>query len=98
MLKLFRARSLIVNEFHVKAHWDEEAKVWWGESDDIPGLCVEAFTFEELENRLSDLIPDFLILNHIMEETDNKPVPIRLTPMPLDVVFSRAKPEKTTYR
>ena len=35
-----------MNEFQVKAHWDEEAKVWWGESNDVPGLCVEAFTFD----------------------------------------------------
>ncbi len=48
-----------MNEYQVKAHWDEEAKVWWSESDDIPGLCVEALTFEELEKCLSDLIADF---------------------------------------
>jgi len=63
-----------MNEYQVKAHWDEEAKVWWSESNDVPGLCVEALTFEELEKRLSDLIPDLLILNHIIEESDNKPI------------------------
>lgn len=63
-----------MNEYQVKAHWDEEAKVWWSESDDVPGLCVEALTFEELEKRLSDLIPDLLILNHIIEESDNRPI------------------------
>lgn len=63
-----------MHEYQVKAHWDEEAKVWWSESDDIPGLCVEALTFEELEKHLSDLIPDLLILNNIIEESDNKPI------------------------
>ncbi len=63
-----------MNEYQVKAHWDEEAKVWWSESDDVPGLCVEALTFEELEKRLSDLIPDLLILNNIIDESDNKPI------------------------
>jgi hypothetical protein len=40
----------------------------------LPGLCVEALTFEELEKRLSDLIPGLLILNHIIEESGNKPI------------------------
>jgi hypothetical protein len=63
-----------MNEHQVKAHWDEEANLWWSESDDVPGLCVEALTFEELENRLSDLIPELLILNNIVEASDNKPI------------------------
>ena len=66
-----------MNEYQVKAHWDEEAKVWWSESDDVPGLCVEALTFEELEKRLSGLIPESLILNHIIEESDNKQIVYR---------------------
>ena len=40
-----------MKEYQVKAHWDEDAKVWWSESDEVPGLCVEALTFEELEKR-----------------------------------------------
>ena len=24
-----------MNEYQVKAHWDEEAKVWWSESDEL---------------------------------------------------------------
>jgi hypothetical protein len=35
-----------MNEYQVKAHWYEEAKVRWSESDDVPGLCVEALTFD----------------------------------------------------
>jgi hypothetical protein len=58
----------------VKAHWDEDAKVWWSESDDDPGLCVEASTFEELEKRLAELVPELLILNDIIKESDNKPI------------------------
>lgn len=63
-----------MNEYQVKAHWDEDAKVWWSESDDVPGLCVEAATFEELEQCLAELIPELLILNNIINETDNKSI------------------------
>ncbi len=63
-----------MNEYQVKAHWDEDAKVWWSESDDVPGLCIEALTFEELEKRLAELIPELLILNDIIKESDNKSI------------------------
>lgn len=63
-----------MNEYQVKAHWDEDAKVWWSESDDVPGLCVEASTFEELEKRLAELIPELLILNDRIKESDNQPI------------------------
>jgi hypothetical protein len=26
--------------FEIKAHWDEEAKVWWAESDAVPVLSL----------------------------------------------------------
>jgi predicted RNase H-like HicB family nuclease len=63
-----------MNEYQVKAHWDEDVNVWWSESDDVPGLCVEAPTFEELEKRLAELIPELLVLNDIIKESDNKPI------------------------
>ena len=32
----------------VKMIWDDEAQVWYTSSDDIPGLCLEADTFDGL--------------------------------------------------
>ena len=30
-----------MDSYNVQVHWDDEAKVWWAESEDIPGLAVE---------------------------------------------------------
>ncbi len=42
----------------VKAIWDEEAKVWVAESDDVPGLITEAETADELLKKLPVLIQE----------------------------------------
>ena len=43
--------------------WDEEAKVWIGSSDDVPGLATEADTTEALVQKLKTLIAELLELN-----------------------------------
>jgi predicted RNase H-like HicB family nuclease len=35
-----------MNEYHVAAFWDREAKVWVATSDDVPGLATEAESVE----------------------------------------------------
>ena len=47
----------------VKAMWDDEAKVWVAESDDVPGLVAEASTAEQLIEKLAVLIPELLEAN-----------------------------------
>lgn len=61
----------------VHALWDESAQVWIATSEDIPGLCVQAGTFEELLDTVAGLAPDLLELNGVtlLEQT----VPIHLT-------------------
>jgi hypothetical protein len=49
--------------FDVKAHWDATAKVWWADSDEIPGLGIEAETFEELDEIVRVVGSDLLRLN-----------------------------------
>ncbi len=44
----------------VKAAFDADAKVWFVESSDIPGLNLEAASVEELRNLLPDAILDLL--------------------------------------
>ena len=34
--------------YKLKAFWDGEAKVWVAESVEVPGLCTEAATMEQL--------------------------------------------------
>ncbi len=50
--------------FSVRALWDEDAKVFYSESD-IIGLHIEAKTIEEFEAVLMDVGPDLIIANHI---------------------------------
>lgn len=66
-------------EYHVNAIWDDDAKVWIGTSDDVPGLCVEAGTLEELMNAAGEVFPELLILNGVLPQGDTGPVPFRIT-------------------
>ena len=52
-----------MSRYKILAHWDPEAAVWWAESDDVPGLIVEAGTLEELVSDVRDLVPELLRSN-----------------------------------
>lgn len=47
--------------YQVKAYWDPEARIWHGDSSDLPGLTVQAATMEDLiadvRDRVHDLLP-----------------------------------------
>ena len=47
----------------VKLVWDNEAKVWITESDDIPGLLLESPSFDTLVERVRKAAPEMLELN-----------------------------------
>jgi predicted RNase H-like HicB family nuclease len=49
----------------VIATWDEEARVWVAESDDVPGLVTEAETLESLLDKLRVLVPELLEENGV---------------------------------
>ncbi|HEV2363887.1 MAG TPA: DUF1902 domain-containing protein [Caulobacteraceae bacterium] len=51
-----RLMSMIV----VKAAFDPEARVWFVESSDVPGLNLEAETIETLRDKLPGAILDLL--------------------------------------
>lgn len=53
--------------FVVSALWDEEAQVFYSESD-IIGLHVEAPSIEEFEALVVDLAPELVIENHLKPE------------------------------
>lgn len=50
--------------FSVTAHWDDEARVFYSESD-IIGLHIEAETIEEFEDIMRDTAVELVIANHI---------------------------------
>ncbi|MBW4022973.1 MAG: DUF1902 domain-containing protein [Proteobacteria bacterium] len=47
--------------YQIKAYWDPDARLWRGESPDVPGLAVHATTMETLvedvRDRILDLVP-----------------------------------------
>jgi hypothetical protein len=50
----------------VEAIWDEEARVWVAESEDVPGLATGAVSFELLAEKLRFLVPELLEANHLV--------------------------------
>ena len=53
----------MTNHLEVHAFWDDEARVWVAESDDVPGLVTEAETMDHLIERLQIIIPELMELN-----------------------------------
>lgn len=63
-------------KYIVTAAWDDEAKVWVAESEDIPGLVTESETIEGLLIKLEVMVPELLELN--LGQTPKGVVPIQL--------------------
>ena len=55
--------------FNVHAHWDEEAHVWWAESDEVPGLATEAPNLEQLDENVRVIAPELLRVNTGFDQT-----------------------------
>ena len=47
----------------VRAEWDDEAGVWMATSEDVPGLCVQADTLDDLIATATALAPELLADN-----------------------------------
>lgn len=45
---------------HVRISYDPDARVWWAESDELPGLVSEAPTQVELIDRVVEVAPELL--------------------------------------
>ena len=57
---------------HIQAHYDSDARVWWAESEDVPGLVSEAPTLDALKERVAAVVPELLAANGTL------PGPVRL--------------------
>lgn len=44
----------------IQAQYDPEAQVWYSVEGDIPGLAVDAETFERLAEKAGNMLPDLL--------------------------------------
>lgn len=61
----------MMQQFHVRASWDSEARVWFASSDDVPGLATEADNLDALEAKLQVMVPELLEANGV--RTTGKP-------------------------
>jgi len=52
----------------VSARWDAMSRIWWTDGDDVPGLCCQGKTFEELSDAVFALAPDLLVANGAARE------------------------------
>lgn len=61
-----------MQELLIKLTWDDEARVWIAESDDVPGLVLESGSFDALIERVRVTVPELLELNGTV------PAPVQL--------------------
>ena len=60
--------------FHITAVWDDEAGLFYSDSN-IIGLHVEAETIEEFRVIVADLAPELILANHVTnDDLLNKPL------------------------
>ncbi|MDY4976747.1 MAG: DUF1902 domain-containing protein [Clostridia bacterium] len=50
-------------DYIIHISWDPEANVWIATSDDVPGLVLEAGSFDALLERVRFAVPELLELN-----------------------------------
>ncbi len=50
-------------ELRIECRWDDEARVWYVEESNVPGLAAEAPTVEALDALLDVRVPELLALN-----------------------------------
>ena len=47
----------------IHAQWDDDARVWYATSEDVPGLVTEAITWKRLIEHLREIIPGLMQAN-----------------------------------
>ena len=51
--------------YTINCYYDDEAGVWTAVSEDIPGLVLEAVSYDDLVVRIRKALPELFALNHI---------------------------------
>lgn len=59
-----REHAKVKRTFSVAALWDDEAKVFYSQSD-IIGLHIEAKTLDEFEEIMHDVAVELIVANHL---------------------------------
>jgi len=50
-------------EYTIVFFWDDEASVWIAESEDLPGLILESYSFDTLIEKVKKAVPELLELS-----------------------------------
>jgi hypothetical protein len=61
--------------YTVRCAWDAEARVWYVQETNVPGLATESATVESMTRKLRSLIPELRALNEGASAAD---VPVEL--------------------
>ena len=51
--------------YTINCFYDDEAGAWVAVSEDIPGLVLEAVSYDDLAARIRKALPELFALNHI---------------------------------
>lgn len=62
----------------VVAQWDDEEEVWYTADTNVPGLVVEADTFDAFAAEARDLVPQLLVANHALPDPFVRRVPLQI--------------------
>ena len=60
--------TLKLIDIDVNFFWDDEAHVWVATSDTLPGLVLESDSFDVLEKKVADAVPELLELNGLPKQ------------------------------
>lgn len=67
------------HKFRIEVSYDDVAKVYFVSGSDIPGLCTEGETLDELQANIEALIPDLFELNkHLIDDGSSGRVPLEV--------------------
>ena len=61
----------------VTARWDAESRTWWTDGEDVPGLCCQGGTFEELSDAVFALANRITVLVYGRVIASDVPAAIR---------------------
>lgn len=64
--------------FNVHVAHDADANLWWVESSDIPGLNVEAASYEALLEVVLDAAPELIEFNVKDADADDLSIPLAI--------------------
>ena len=67
---------MVSQPYVIDVIWDEEADVYVASSEHVPGLVTEAGSLDALFERVKAIMPELLVENGVIDETDAHDLPV----------------------